>query len=170
MEVLTLPKQLKKILKIVFTSLHGTSITMVPRVLEQAGYTNLHIVEEQREPNGNFPTVKSPNPEEPAALKMALEKAEKENADIVIGTDPDCDRLGVAVRDMDGKMTLLNGNQTMLVMTWFLLEQWKKEGQNSRDGNLLALLLFLLQCSEFLLKITEWNIKKALPALNGSPK
>ncbi|MGB7785274.1 MAG: phospho-sugar mutase [Salinimicrobium sp.] len=119
----------KKDLKIVFTSLHGTSITMVPRVLEQAGYTNLHIVEEQREPNGNFPTVKSPNPEEPAALKMALEKAEKENADIVIGTDPDCDRLGVAVRNMEGKMTLLNGNQTMLIMTWFLLEQWKKEGR-----------------------------------------
>ena len=119
----------KKDLKIVFTSLHGTSITTVPRVLEQAGYTNLHIVEEQKEPDGNFPTVKSPNPEEPAALKMALEKAEKVNADIVIGTDPDCDRLGVAVRDMDGKMTLLNGNQTMLMMTWFLLDQWKKEGR-----------------------------------------
>ena len=113
-------------LKIVFTSLHGTSITMVPEVLEKAGFTNVHIVEEQREPNGNFPTVESPNPEEPAALKMALEIADKENADIVIGTDPDCDRLGVAVRDLDGKMILLNGNQTMLVMTWFLLEEWKK--------------------------------------------
>ncbi|MCB7480028.1 phospho-sugar mutase [Christiangramia sediminis] len=116
-------------LNIVFTSLHGTSITMVPEVLEKAGFSNVHIVEEQREPNGNFPTVKSPNPEEPEALKMALELAESKNADIVIGTDPDCDRLGVAVRDLDGEMILLNGNQTMLVMTWFLLDQWKKEGK-----------------------------------------
>ena len=116
-------------LKIVFTSLHGTSITMVPEVLEKAGFTNVHIVEEQREPNGNFPTVKSPNPEEPEALKMALDIADKENADIVIGTDPDCDRLGVAVRDLNGEMILLNGNQTMLVMTWFLLEEWKKESR-----------------------------------------
>lgn len=119
----------RKNLKIVFTSLHGTSITMVPEVLEKAGFTNVNIVEEQKEPNGNFPTVKSPNPEEPAALKMALELAEKTNADIVIGTDPDCDRLGVAVRDNSGEMILLNGNQTMLIMTWFLLEQWKKEGK-----------------------------------------
>ncbi|WP_298247735.1 phospho-sugar mutase [uncultured Christiangramia sp.] len=117
----------KSDLKVVFTSLHGTSITMVPEVLEKAGFSNVHIVEEQREPDGNFPTVKSPNPEEPEALKMALEKAEEINADIVIGTDPDCDRLGVAVRDLDGKMVLLNGNQTMLVMTWFLLEEWKKQ-------------------------------------------
>lgn len=117
----------KSDLKVVFTSLHGTSITMVPEVLEIAGFNNVHIVEEQRKPDGNFPTVKSPNPEEPEALKMALEKAEEIDADIVIGTDPDCDRLGVAVRDLDGNMVLLNGNQTMLVMTWFLLEEWKKQ-------------------------------------------
>lgn len=119
----------KKDLNIVFTSLHGTSITMIPQVLERAGYTNVHIVEEQAKPDGDFPTVASPNPEEPEALKMALEMAEKQQADIVIGTDPDCDRLGVAVRDLQGKMVLLNGNQTMLVMTWFLLEQWKKQGK-----------------------------------------
>lgn len=117
----------KSNLKVVFTSLHGTSITMVPEVLEKAGFSNVYIVEEQRKPDGNFPTVKSPNPEEPEALKMALEKAEEIDADIVIGTDPDCDRLGVAVRDLDGNMVLLNGNQTMLVMTWFLLEEWKKQ-------------------------------------------
>ena len=116
-------------LKVVFTSLHGTSITMVPEVLEKAGFTQVSIVEEQKDPNGNFPTVESPNPEEPEALRMALELADKQNADIVIGTDPDCDRLGVAVRDLDGEMILLNGNQTMLVMTWFLLDQWKKEGK-----------------------------------------
>ena len=119
----------KKNLKIVFTSLHGTSITMVPRVLEEAGYSSLELVEAQSQPNGDFPTVESPNPEEPEALKMALELADQTNADIVIGTDPDCDRLGVAVRDNRGEMILLNGNQTMLIMTWFLLEQWKKQGK-----------------------------------------
>ena len=123
----------REALNIVFTPLHGTSITMIPEVLKNAGYTNVNIVEEQREPNGNFPTVKSPNPEEPEALKMALELADKTNADIVIGTDPDCDRLGVAVRNTRGEMVLLNGNQTMVLMTWYLLEQWKKE--NKLDGN-----------------------------------
>ena len=119
----------KENLKIVYTSLHGTSIKLVPAVLAKAGYTNVHIVPEQAEPNGDFPTVKSPNPEEPEALKMALALAEKINADIVFGTDPDSDRLGVAVRNNEGKMLLLNGNQTMVVMTHYLLEQWKKAGK-----------------------------------------
>ncbi|MDA0326808.1 MAG: phospho-sugar mutase [Bacteroidetes bacterium] len=123
----------RKNLSIVFTSLHGTSITAVPETLKRAGYTNVHIVEEQATPDGDFPTVKSPNPEEPEALHMALELAEKVNADIVIGTDPDCDRLGVAVRDLGGKLTLLNGNQTMVIMTKFLLEQWK--GLAKINGN-----------------------------------
>ena len=112
---------------IVFTSLHGTSITAIPETLERAGYKNVHIVEEQRVPDGSFPTVKSPNPEEPAALKMALELADKVDADIVIGTDPDSDRLGVAVRHDQNEMQLLNGNQTMLLMTDFLLKQWKAD-------------------------------------------
>ncbi len=116
-------------LTIVFTSLHGTSITAVPETLKRAGYKNVHIVKEQEVPNGDFPTVKSPNPEEPAALKMALELADKVNADIVIGTDPDCDRLGVAVRNSDNELQLLNGNQTMLMMTDFLLKQWKAENK-----------------------------------------
>ncbi|MBG6129299.1 phosphomannomutase [Aquimarina sp. EL_43] len=113
---------------IVFTSLHGTSITAVPETLEKAGYKNVHIVQEQAEPDGNFPTVKSPNPEEPEALTMAMELAAKVDADIVIGTDPDCDRLGIAVRNDQGELQLLNGNQTMIVMTWFLLENYKKQG------------------------------------------
>jgi phosphoglucomutase len=116
-------------LTIVFTSLHGTSITTMPQTLEKAGYKNVHIVEQQREPNGDFPTVTSPNPEEPAALKMATELAEKVQADIVIGTDPDSDRLGIAVRDLNGKIQLLNGNQTMVVMTDFLIKKWQKEGK-----------------------------------------
>ena len=119
----------KENLNIVFTSLHGTSITLVPDTFAQAGYPNVHIVEEQRVPNGDFPTVKSPNPEEPEALAMALALADKTNSDIVIGTDPDCDRLGIAVRNNEGQMTLLNGNQTMILMTAFLLEEWKKAGK-----------------------------------------
>ncbi len=119
----------KENLKIVFTSIHGTSITSIPETFNKAGYTDVHIVEEQRIPNGNFPTVKSPNPEEPDALKMATDLAEKIHADIVIGTDPDGDRLGIAVRDLDGKMTLLNGNQTMCLMTDFLIKKWKEAGK-----------------------------------------
>ena len=123
------PAEAKDNLNIVFTSLHGTSITAVPETFAQAGYKNVHIVEEQAVPNGDFPTVKSPNPEEPEALTLALALADKTNADIVIGTDPDCDRLGIAVRNNEGKMTLLNGNQTMILMTAFLLEKWKKAGK-----------------------------------------
>ncbi|MEY2630412.1 MAG: Phosphoglucomutase [Bacteroidota bacterium] len=116
-------------LKIVYTSLHGTSIKMVPNVLAKAGYTDINIVPEQAEPNGDFPTVVSPNPEEPEALTMALALAARVNADIVFGTDPDSDRLGVAVRDHQNNMLLLNGNQTMVVMTNYLLEQWQKAGK-----------------------------------------
>ncbi|HEY6142981.1 MAG TPA: phospho-sugar mutase [Flavobacterium sp.] len=123
------PQEAKDNLNIVFTSLHGTSITAVPETFAQAGYKNVNIVEEQRVPNGDFPTVKSPNPEEPEALTLALALADKTNSDIVVGTDPDCDRLGVAVRNNEGKMTLLNGNQTMILMTAFLLEEWKKAGK-----------------------------------------
>lgn len=123
------PQEAKDALQIVFTSLHGTSITVMPETFAQAAYKNVFVVEEQRLPNGDFPTVKSPNPEEPDALAMALDLANQKNADIVIGTDPDCDRLGVAVRDNNGKMMLLNGNQTMIVMTAFLLEKWKAAGK-----------------------------------------
>jgi phosphomannomutase len=105
---------------------HGTSIKAIPNVLAKAGYTNVNIVPEQAEPNGDFPTVVSPNPEEPEALAMAIALADKIGADIVVGTDPDSDRLGVAVRDLDGNIKLLNGNQTMVIMTAFLLEQWKR--------------------------------------------
>ncbi|GLB52296.1 phosphoglucomutase [Neptunitalea chrysea] len=117
----------KEDFKIVFTSLHGTSITTLPEVLNRAGF-NVTIVEEQAVPDGDFPTVKSPNPEEPEALTMALAKAEEIGADMVVGTDPDSDRLGIAVRDEEGKMILLNGNQTMVMMTKFLLDRWKEKG------------------------------------------
>ncbi len=114
-------------LKIVFTSLHGTSIKLIPEVLKRAGYTQVHIVEEQKTPDGNFPTVVSPNPEEPEALKMAMDLAKKIDADIVLGTDPDSDRIGIAVRDFNGKISLLDGNQTMSLMVDFLLKQWENQ-------------------------------------------
>ncbi len=116
-------------LKIVFTSLHGTAIKTTPLALEKAGFTNVHIVNEQANPDPYFSTVDSPNPEEPKALKMATDLADKIDADIVIGTDPDADRLGIAVRDFNGKMILLNGNQTNVVLTNYLLQKWQKEGK-----------------------------------------
>jgi phosphoglucomutase len=123
----------KENLKIVFTSIHGTSIAIIPEALKKAGFTNVHIVEEQAVPSGNFPTVKSPNPEEPEALKMALDLAEEINADIVIGTDPDADRLGIAVRNFDGEMILLNGNQTNTVLTDYLLQQRQNDGMDGTE-------------------------------------
>ena len=114
-------------LKIVFTSLHGTSVKLIPEVLNRAGYSQVHSIKEQEIPDGDFPTVKSPNPEEPEALEMATNLAEKIGADIVLGTDPDSDRIGIAVRDTNGKIKLLNGNQAMVVMTDFLIKQWKQQ-------------------------------------------
>jgi len=114
--------------KIVFTSLHGTSITAIPEVLKRGGYENVTIIEEQAKPDGNFPTVKSPNPEESEALSMAVKKAEEIGADMVVGTDPDSDRLGIAVRNLDGEMEIVNGNQAMVLMTKFLLEKKKEKG------------------------------------------
>ena len=116
-------------LKIVFTSLHGTSVKLIPEVLKRAGYSQVHSIKEQEIPDGDFPTVKSPNPEEPEALEMATALAEKIGADIVLGTDPDSDRIGIAVRDTNGKIKLLNGNQAMVVMTDFLIKQWQQQGK-----------------------------------------
>lgn len=122
-------KEARENLNVVFTSLHGTSIMSIPETLNRAGYTNVNIVEEQADPNGDFPTVVSPNPEEPEALRMAMALAEKVDGDIVIGTDPDGDRLGVVTRNLENELVILNGNQTMLLMTDFLLEQWKNSGK-----------------------------------------
>lgn len=111
--------------KVVFTPLHGTSVTAIPQVLKKAGYSAVSVIEEQAKPDGDFPTVKSPNPEEPEALQMAIEKANAIGADIVIGTDPDADRLGIAVRNEKNELELLNGNQTMVAMTDFILKKGK---------------------------------------------
>ena len=115
----------RKNVKVVFTPLHGTSVTAIPQVLKKAGYSAVSVIEEQAKPDGDFPTVKSPNPEEPEALQMAIEKANAIGADIVIGTDPDADRLGIAVRNEKNELELLNGNQTMVAMTDFILKKGK---------------------------------------------
>lgn len=119
----------RDMLNIVFTSIHGTTYTTVPKALKKAGFTRIDLVTEQMIPSGNFPTVDSPNPEEPAALSMAMDLARITNGDIVIGTDPDGDRLGIAVRNLDGDMQLLNGNQTNTILTYYILDQWKKAGK-----------------------------------------
>ena len=116
-------------LKVVFTALHGTSIVSVPRALEATGFTNVQLVEAQSEPDGNFPTVPSPNPEEGAALEMAVNQANATNADLVIGCDPDTDRVGIAVRNLNNELVLLNGNQTAAVLFYYILNQLKAEGK-----------------------------------------
>ena len=124
-------------LKVVFTPIHGTSITAIPQVLKKAGYKKIYIVKEQEKPDGNFSTVSSPNPEEKEALKMAVDLADKKNADIVIGTDPDADRLGIAIRDSKDDWYYLNGNQIMTVLTEYLLSK-KKAIKQLNSKNFIA--------------------------------
>ncbi|MBQ3872677.1 MAG: phospho-sugar mutase [Bacteroidales bacterium] len=116
-------------LKIVYTPLHGCGVKLMPRALGMIGFHNIIHVPEQDIPDGNFPTVASPNPEEPAAMAMALKKAEETGADLVLATDPDADRLGIAVRDNDGKMVQLTGNQTWSFLTYYVLTRWKELGK-----------------------------------------
>jgi phosphoglucomutase len=121
-------------LNIVFTALHGTSIVSVPPALAKAGFTNVQLVEAQSAPDGNFPTVASPNPEESAALAMAVAQAEATGADLVIGCDPDTDRVGIAANDGTGKMQLLNGNDTAALLVHYILNAYKKNGTLPSNG------------------------------------
>jgi phosphoglucomutase len=116
-------------LRIVYTPLHGTGVKLVPAILERLGFENVFRVYKQDITDGNFPTLISPNPEEPAALEMALDKARKVDADLVMATDPDADRVGVAVKDHNDNFILLNGNQTAAVLTYYLLTLWLKKGK-----------------------------------------
>ena len=118
-----------KDLKIVFTPIHGTAVHLVPKALKAFGFEHVDIVEEQNTPDGNFPTVKSPNPEEPAAMELALKKAKAVDADIVMGTDPDADRVGIAVKNLDDDFILLNGNQAAALLIHYLITQWKEKGK-----------------------------------------
>ena len=118
-----------KDLKIVYTPLHGCGVKLMPEALKRIGFTNIIHVPEQDVSDGNFPTVASPNPEEPAAMAMALKKADETGADLVLATDPDADRLGIAVRDNDGKMVQLTGNQTWSFLTYYILKRWQELGK-----------------------------------------
>ncbi|MBC8314864.1 MAG: phospho-sugar mutase [Bacteroidetes bacterium] len=119
----------QKKLKIVFTPLHGTGQTMIPEILKRFGFENVSIVTEQATADGNFPTVHSPNPEEQDALNMALQLAKKIDAELVMATDPDADRVGIAVKDPAGKFILLNGNQTAALLFYYILNRWKELGK-----------------------------------------
>jgi phosphoglucomutase len=120
-------------LKIVYSPIHGTGITLAPKALAQFGFTNVTVVEEQSEPDGNFPTVVYPNPEEKEAMTLALQKAQEIDADLVLATDPDADRVGIAVKNNDGEFVLLNGNQTGSLLIHYLLNAWEEKGK--LDGN-----------------------------------
>lgn len=117
--------QAQRNMKIVYTPIHGTGVELVPRGLKAFGFENVSTLEAQNTPDGNFPTVHSPNPEEPAALEMAMQKADAIQADLVMATDPDADRVGIAVRNESGKMILLNGNQTASLLIYYLMNQWQ---------------------------------------------
>ncbi len=143
-----------KDLKIVFTPIHGATVKIVPQALSKFGFTNIINVPEQDVVSGDFPTVESPNPEEPAALKMAIDKAKEVDADLVVASDPDGDRLGVAVKNQNGEFVLVNGNQTAILLTWYLISQWKE--------------LDLLQNKEFIVKtIVTTEVIKEIAEKNG---
>jgi len=115
-------------LKIVYTPIHGTGITLVPQVLQEFGFTNVTVVEEQSHPDGNFPTVKYPNPEESETMSMGLAKAKTLDADILLGTDPDADRVGIGVKNHKGEWVLMNGNQTAVLAFAYMMEARKAKG------------------------------------------
>ncbi len=118
-----------KDMKIVYTPIHGTGVKIIPACLKDFGFTNIINVPEQDVVSGDFPTVASPNPEEPAALKMAVDKAKEVNADLVLASDPDADRVGIAVKNDKGEFILINGNQTAMMLTYYLARRWKELGK-----------------------------------------
>lgn len=119
----------QKDLKIVYSSIHGTGITLVPQVLKKFGFENVHVVEAQATPDGNFPTVVYPNPEEKEAMTLALNMAKDLDADLVMATDPDADRVGIGLKGPDGQFVLMNGNQTATLLFYYMLEAWKTAGK-----------------------------------------
>ena len=148
---------------IVYTPLHGTGYRMVPEALEMYGFKNIHTVREQSITDGNFPTLRSPNPEEPDALAMALDLAREQKADLVMATDPDADRLGIAVRKPSGEFVLLNGNQTGALLTWYIITQKKQKGE--LRGN--EYIINTIVTSDLLDRIAEKNGVKNYNVLTG---
>ncbi|MGG7058634.1 phospho-sugar mutase [Clostridium tertium] len=123
-----------KDLKVIYTPIHGSGNMPVRRVLKELGYTGVSVVKEQEMPDGNFPTASYPNPEEPAVFKLALEMAKEENPDVIFATDPDCDRIGVVVKDSEGEYRVLTGNQTGLLLTQYILDALKEEKRLPDNG------------------------------------
>lgn len=148
---------------IVFTPIHGTGVTLVPPALRLFGFTNIISVPEQDVVDGNFPTVKSPNPEEPGALKMAIARAGETGADLVMATDPDADRLGIAVRNNEGEFVLLNGNQTCVILMYYILSQFKE--RNKFKGN--EYIIKTIVTSDLLDTIAERHNVKCYNVLTG---
>lgn len=148
---------------IVYTPLHGTGYKLVPEALAMYGFTNVHTVKEQSVPDGNFPTVRSPNPEEPDALSMALALAKDKGADLVMATDPDGDRLGVAIRKPSGEFILLNGNQTGALLTWYIISQKRQHGE--LKGN--EYIIYTIVTSDLLESIAARNGVKSYKVLTG---
>ncbi len=148
---------------IVYTPIHGTGVEIIPATLRKFGFTNIINVPEQDIVDGNFPTVKSPNPEEPAAFKMALERAREHDAQIAMATDPDGDRLGVAVKNRSGEFVLLNGNQTGALLTWYIISQMKEK--NMLRGN--EYIIKTVVTSELLDRIAEKNNVECFNVLTG---
>jgi phosphoglucomutase len=141
-------------IKIVYTPIHGTGITLIPRTLKELGFKNIISVPEQEVISGDFPTVVSPNPEEPAALEMAVKKANETQADLVLASDPDADRVGIAVRNDKGEFVLVNGNQTAMMLTYYLVRRWKELGK--------------LKGNEYMVKtIVSTEMMKIIPEKNG---
>ena len=138
-------------LKIVFSPIHGTGITLVPEVLKRKGFTNVNVVEAQASPDGDFPTVVYPNPEEKEAMTLALQQAEALDADLVMATDPDADRVGLAAKNNEGEFELLNGNQAASLLIYFLLKKWKENGK--LDGN--QMIVKTIVTSDLLDRIAE---------------
>jgi len=152
------PKLIKKHknLSFVYTPIHGTGGQVMPKLFAKAGFKNFYPVEEQMVTDGNFPTVVSPNPEEPAAMSMAIEKAKAMKADIVLATDPDADRVGVAVRDDNGEFLLLNGNQTASILTYYILTRWEELGKLTGKEFIVKTIV----TSDLLLQIAnKFNVK-----------
>ena len=145
----------QKDFKIVFTNIHGTGAPLVPEVLKKFGFEKVYVVDEQLAPDGNFPTVKSPNPEESAALELAMQKAKAINADLVMATDPDADRVGIAIRKGD-EMILLNGNQAASLLIYYLLTKWKDNSKLTGKEFIVKTIV----TSELLVKIADkYNVE-----------
>ena len=150
-------------LKIVYTPIHGTGVKLIPRALKEYGFTNIIAVPEQNVVSGNFPTVVSPNPEEPAALDMAVKKAIETDADIVMASDPDADRLGVAVKNDKGEWILVNGNQTALIFIYYLIRRWKELGK--LNGN--QYIVKTIVTTEIIKQIAERNSVELFDCFTG---